>query len=286
MLAWLFSFTSMMLAIILAAPTVLVLSEISIRYAVAQLESYPNRLKGWRDYRQKYSTLTQDYERKKADDRESYQKALGEHEQACDRIRSEELSPSKIKTHQNLLVLKELEKTVPPGEEVSNTSIGWCERTFLGCLMQYFPDNVCTESTLSIPDFDYPYSPDIAYIDKTTNLHIDIEVDEPYIYHSKEPYHYIGKDDRRNNFFLDCGWLVIRFSEEQVACYPESCCKAVAQAIAEVTGDDEIMRQFEDVLDLTPIPQWTEEEAHIMAIENYRDEYLDKSSPRKLERIK
>lgn len=129
--------------------------------------------------------------------------------------------------------------------------------------------------TLNIPNFDFPYSPDFAYIDQSTNLYIDIEIDEPYAYQSNKLTHFIGKDDRRNKIFIDKGWLVIRFCEEQVVHYPHSCCKAIAQLISDVLGNSLEINQFIDVPDLNPVKQWTESEAANMADKNYRQTYLD-----------
>lgn len=61
------------------------------------------------------------------------------------------------------------------------------------------------------------------------------------------------KDSKRNNFFINKGWLVIRFSEEQVVRHPHSCCKTVAQAIALVLGDTSVLNQFANTLDLQPM---------------------------------
>ncbi|MEH2003508.1 MAG: hypothetical protein V7L00_33210 [Nostoc sp.] len=129
--------------------------------------------------------------------------------------------------------------------------------------------------TLKIPDFDYPYTPDFAYINKELNLYIDIEIDEPYVYPTGAPTHFVGawKDSKRNRFFLAKQWIVIRFSEEQVICYPQSCCKTIAQAIAQVTENNWILNQFASFTDLQLMKQWTEAEAIDMAARGVRNNY-------------
>ena len=119
------------------------------------------------------------------------------------------------------------------------------------------------------------YTPDFAYIDERLNLHIDIEIDEPYVYHSGKPTHYLyaGKDRKRNDFFNDRGWIVIRFSEEQVARYPHSCCKTIARQIAEITRETSILNRFDNISDLQQQRQWTEAEAREMAERRIRDRY-------------
>ncbi|MGI8935818.1 MAG: DUF559 domain-containing protein, partial [Phormidesmis sp.] len=106
-------------------------------------------------------------------------------------------------------------------------------------------------------------------------LHIDIEVDEPYVYHTKHAIHYdtSEKDYKRNQFFADKGWIVIRFSEQQVVCHPDSCCKTVAQKIAQVTGDRSTMSILVDIPELPQQKQWTETEAIQMAARRERDNY-------------
>ncbi|XGB38886.1 MAG: hypothetical protein LVT47_11740 [Cyanobacteria bacterium LVE1205-1] len=80
-------------------------------------------------------------------------------------------------------------------------------------------------------------APDFAYMHG--NLYIDIEIDEPYVYSSKKPYHYLydSKESNRNGFFLNRNWLVIWFAEEQVCRCAESCCTFVAQVINNLTGE-------------------------------------------------
>ena len=91
-----------------------------------------------------------------------------------------------------------------------------------------------------------------------------------------QPTHFVGatKDINRNNHFLAKNWLVIRFAEEEIARCPKSCCKAIAQIIAEVIGDDLELRQFSGIEDLPTRKQWTEAEAAQMAADNYRQTYL------------
>ena len=129
----------------------------------------------------------------------------------------------------------------------------------------------------------HSYTPDFIYFDPINGLHIDIELDEPYVYDTKEPTHYQTPgnegDNIRNQFFLNHGWVVIRFSEEQIVCYPDSCCKAIAQVVASISKDYTILEQFTNIPDLPFIPQWTREEAIEMAQNNYRDTYLLKEEP-------
>ncbi|MEK7487025.1 MAG: hypothetical protein AABZ60_22080, partial [Planctomycetota bacterium] len=46
-----------------------------------------------------------------------------------------------------------------------------------------------------IPNFNKPYEPDIVLFDKSLNLYIDIEIDEPYDGYYRYPTHYINPED-------------------------------------------------------------------------------------------
>ena len=62
-----------------------------------------------------------------------------------------------------------------------------------------------------------PFDLDLALIHREDEaIRINIEVDEPYSLFSREARHCSGEDDLRDNYFLERGWAVIRFSENQV----------------------------------------------------------------------
>lgn len=202
---------------------------------------------------------------------EAYNRKKHQHEKEVKAARS----PERVAEFQYKLVLDVLRRTIPHNGTSSRAQRGWSEAEFGNHLRRYFPGKIHTGLTLIIPGYEHPYTPDFAYIDSSLNLCFDIEVDEPYAYSSGEPTHFAEawKDNNRNNFFIDKGWIVIRFSEEQVVRWPRSCCKTVAGAIAQVIGDSSMLNQFAHIPDLQPIRQWTEEEAKQMAIAEYRDKY-------------
>ena len=225
-----------------------------------QITSYPKRLQKHRREVIVYREQLEDNERKKS----SYEQEI--------RLSQ---SPQRVAEFQYKLLLDILRRTVSHDGNGSNARRGSSEALFGEYLKQYFPNLVHAGVTLQIPNFDYPYTPDFAYIDERLNLHIDIEIDEPYVYRSGKPTHYLyaEKDRRRNNFFNDRGWIVIRFSEEQVIRHPHSCCKTIARQIAEITRDDSILSRFANISDLQQQPQWTETEAIEMAEKRIRDSY-------------
>ncbi|PSF33925.1 hypothetical protein C7H19_19595 [Aphanothece hegewaldii CCALA 016] len=174
-----------------------------------------------------------------------------------------------------IALLRMLEGTETYEGKDSEAWRGQSEKRFESYLKSYFPGRIYTGLTIHRYKKEYPYTPDFVYIDKQSNLHIDIEIDEPYGYKTGQPIHYVGleKDDERNEFFLDRLWIVIRFSEEQVIRSPKSCCKAIAQVIADVMGG-ELPAELAMVSSLQPCPRWTYEEAAQMAAQDYRSRYL------------
>lgn len=161
----------------------------------------------------------------------------------------------------------------------SNAQQGVSEQQFFRYLLRYFP-TVCQGMEFQIPDSSFRYSADFILYHQQSGLGVDIEVDEPYEGRTGEPHHCIdqGKDNRRNQFFIDNNWIVIRFSEKQVVQHPDSCCKVIASAIAQITGDYSCLASLQDVPTLLLDKQWTIKQAKRMAKTNYRQSYLPRFS--------
>ncbi len=226
-----------------------------------QIKTYPQRKLNHQRETGTYSRKLENYEQKKRHH---------EHESRLSQ------SPERVAEFQYRLLQEVLRRTNSHDGDRSVARRGWSEAKFGECLKRYFPGKIHSGLTLNIPNFDHPYTADFTYVDSSLNLYIDIEIDEPYVYSSGNPTHFLEaeKDSKRNNFFINKGWLVIRFSEEQVVCYPQSCCKTIASAIAEVLGDTSVLNQFANVPNLQEMSRWTQSEAEVMAAEGYRERYL------------
>lgn len=105
---------------------------------------------------------------------------------------------------------------------------GKTELTFLKELHEIFGSSVVVDSNL----LESSYMPDFIIKSEHFKFFIDVEIDEPYTnsideFGNKEegiPIHYLnGPDDIRNDFFLNNGWVVIRFSEKQIATQAKLC---------------------------------------------------------------
>jgi len=107
---------------------------------------------------------------------------------------------------------------------------GYKEKAFFNFIAQNISDIEMTNNVhMLIPNFNKPYEPDIVLFDKNLNLYIDIEIDEPYDGYYRYPTHFIDpedeikKDNVRDLFFTESGWIVVRFTEKQVHCEPYEC---------------------------------------------------------------
>ncbi|MFN3927325.1 MAG: UvrD-helicase domain-containing protein [Pseudanabaenaceae cyanobacterium] len=238
---------------------VLILTVIAVGYTIQySRKTYPLRLREYERQLQRYQQQLESYDRAK--------QAYAE-EQALFR------TPDGIRQVRQLRLKKAL-ATVKTDGIAPNPNIGRTENYFLSILEQYFPDKIYIDRKISIPNTDQHYSPDLIYIDTEYNLHIDIEIDEPYSLSHQQPVHYIGKDDQRNQTILERKWVIIRFAEEQIVRYPEACCKTIAKVIAEIT-QTEIPPSLQAHPDLEPYPMWTLAQARDMALKGYRNTYLD-----------
>lgn len=115
------------------------------------------------------------------------------------------------------------------------------------------------------------YITDFAYIDKYTNLKIDIEIDEPYTFQDKQPVHLNDKD--RNDFFLKNNWIVIRFAEEQVINHPELCCEYIAKIIHCFDCDFIKLKTLKS--NIPEVQKWNSVTVKNLISSNYRDSYLN-----------
>lgn len=187
------------------------------------------------------------------------------HRQHLDLLNSTAL----LNQYRHSLVRQVLERTASYDGTDSSAPKDWAEYletcSFGSKLKRYFPGKVHDSLLVGYR------TPDFAYIDSRIGLHIDIEIDEPYTprqYPEEKPLiltHYIGADDDRDEFFKDRGWIVLRFSEQQVIQNPDSCCKEVAKVIYELTKEASIMEPFVNTPDLIRERCWTKEDAIQMA---------------------
>ncbi len=165
----------------------------------------------------------------------------------------------------------------PPREIVRKFQLGSSEVYFGNVLKEYFGERILENHTISNIDYsvDRPYEPDFVYFEYSPEICIDIEIDEPYDFVSRLPTHYIGSnDEERDDFFLRKDWFVIRFSEEQVVRWPDSCCKAIAQFVNLFVDDKWNMELFDGIPDLNTKGRWDKDKSNALAAIGFRESYL------------
>lgn len=253
--------------------------------------SYPERLEAFHRAQIKHDETTRGYPLEKEQWKEacrlecrSHRQALQswnakksqveqEYEQAAEFARTQKA----IDEFRSCKIREALLRTKSYDAPESDAPRGWAEHS-TNCLFgpelyTYFPEKIYERIKVG------SRTPDFAYIDPDTGLHIDIEIDEPYIprqYPNQvplEPTHYIGSDDSRDQEFNQRGWIVIHFSEEQVIRHSRSCCKEVAKIIFRLTENQSVLSSFEGIRDLQTYPQWSWSEALQMAEQRSRLTY-------------
>lgn len=118
----------------------------------------------------------------------------------------------------------------------------------------------------------HPYEPDIAIVEKTFNkgIRIDVEIDEPYTGYDRKPIHFIGcGDGYRDQVLVNHGWIVVRFSEKQIIKESRKCIAFIKYIISTILNTGDVPFDFP-----TYDKRWTESEARIMSVENYRERML------------
>jgi len=155
---------------------------------------------------------------------------------------------------------------------------GFKEESFQKSIVQYFGKDftVLGNVRLNTGKETRPFEPDIAIIDKTnSNLRIDIEIDEPYAGITRQPTHCKGEDVNRDIYFIDRGWMIIRFSEYQVHMQENDCLRFIAETIKQAIPKYYIPSQFVNHSSLQVEKLWDIVQAQKWEKAKYREQYLN-----------
>lgn len=121
-----------------------------------------------------------------------------------------------------------------------------------------------------------PFEPDIALIDRKNNsLRIDIEIDEPYAGITRQSTHCKGDDTMRDIYFVDRGWIVLRFSEYQVHMFEKECLRFISEVIRAVSSTFSVPASLENVQTVENEMLWDIVQAQKWENEKYREKYLN-----------
>lgn len=169
------------------------------------------------------------------------------------------------------LVFRSRASAIKKPVERFNENKGKSEAFFFRYLEKSFPKQIYID--LALPAGEAFFYPDFTLIDPKHQLFVDIEIDEPYNFKGQVT-HTQGSDDKRNIYFTEAGWVVIRFAEEQIARQPLQCCKFIAQTIYQLTNDVSYYQKFQKIPDLTLTPRtWDKKTAQMMYANKTRDGY-------------
>ena len=174
-----------------------------------------------------------------------------------------------------------LPKTSKARIKYPNIKKGKMENFFLEVLQKYFGTSIKKDYVVEI--FEYrediygdtkkknAYCPDFIFEHSLSDLCIDIEIDEPY--NQNDTLHAISdlQDYDRNKYFMEKGWVIIRFSEEQIKNVPLSCCKEIAKLIKIITNDTTFSNMLINIPDLYRHRKWDYEDIPKLRALNYRN---------------
>lgn len=115
-------------------------------------------------------------------------------------------------------------------------------------LQQYVSGTIYQGTNLYIPSINYNWLPALTYIDPDLNAHIAIVISAP-----SESAATLMQNDLADRFLVDSGWIIIKFSQEQISQSTAGCCKEFAKLLDRLSIDPTVLSSFADTPDLTPV---------------------------------
>ena len=173
--------------------------------------------------------------------------------------------PSAVYNNDNKPILSK-----PIALENHNTPVGKSELDFYNVLLKRWPKNIIRNYGLFLSEKYPPRVPDIIYFDVENSIYIDIEIDEPYSFLSKEPIHYDFVDTSRDYDFITNGWGIIRFKEDDVVKKPQDCLLFVEQVMDYIVKADSGNRTNIEKPATLVSPRWTIEDVKDLIIQDHR----------------
>jgi hypothetical protein len=159
-------------------------------------------------------------------------------------------------------------QNVTKAETHHKTKRGINEAPFIKLLKEIFGNSIKTDLIIEYFPNENSFQPDIIFNDEERNIWIDIEIDEPYDSITKEPIHFTDYtntlDEKRDRYFTENGWFVIRFSETQIVNSPMECAKYINDFLITDFSISEYNYIFYDTLDLPDRPRWDYDQALTM----------------------
>ena len=130
------------------------------------------------------------------------------------------------------------------------------------------------QSSLAVPNRNYGIHPDVLVSWPSKNIRIAVHVDELYEFSTKKPLHYKDSvDNIIDRLYVDCGWIVMRFSEDQVLGGMKQVVSYICNQLFELTGDGRFLIKVSDHLKTA---KWTREDALHAANRRCRENLMER----------
>ena len=219
--------------------------------------------------RVQYRKMLEAFREKQSDNQDQ----VDAYEKAEVKWRREEQYYKQLELQRNQAFQNGKKRIHKPDGYCSEAPEGASEKLLVQSIRQHLDGQVVLRTELKIPNTDYSYSPDICFIAK--GIYFDIEIDEPYAFKTKKPTHGydLKKEQSRDSFFVRNGWVVIRFSEEQICLNTISCTKFVAEVVNKILGVP-LPETLKTVPSLEKTQRWSQKESKELAKKEYRNNYL------------
>jgi hypothetical protein len=156
-----------------------------------------------------------------------------------DRTRSERLQTEEgVSSYRRQRVAEILARTMTPN--VAEEELASLPTAFMTTLSRWFPNKIYGG-----------IGSGLMLIDEHSRLHISISIDSvPQRVAGVAAGSFLEDDHHLNQ-----GWVVVRFSADQVRNTPDGCCKTMAEIGAELLQNPAWLEPFTDVYDLWQVPE-------------------------------
>jgi hypothetical protein len=110
-------------------------------------------------------------------------------------------------------------------------------------LQKYLSGTIYQAVNLSIPNINEHWTPALVYVDLELKAHIAIEIV------SSSQNGVAISNDLRDRFLMNAGWIIIKFSQGQIAEDPAACCKEFAKLLDRLSLDTTVLPSFANIPD-------------------------------------
>lgn len=114
-------------------------------------------------------------------------------------------------------------------------------------LQKYLSGTIYQGANLSIPNINEHWTPALVYVDPELNAHIAIEIV------SSSQNGVAIANDLLERFLINSGWIIIKFSQGQIAENPAACCKEFAKLLDRLSLDISVLPNFANIPDLSSV---------------------------------